>query len=157
VDEGVVLWTLLAVGTVVAIPASIIVLFWRQRKLRQQLTNLGRLYSQQNDALHRELLELKRQFENVAHPTPAVGEKEPIASPSVGEKVVVPVSVERPAPTEKPTPPEKPAPAFAPKLPPPVQPQVTTVPIAAVSIEANPEVTATQGPARFCAWCGTVH
>jgi len=65
-DDATVQFALLGFGFILVIPASIVFLFWRQRKLRQELIRLGEIDSEQNDALHRELLEVKRQLEKLS-------------------------------------------------------------------------------------------
>ncbi len=152
---AVVMWALLAVGLTLAIPASIVFLFWRQRKLRQELLRLGEIHSEQNDASHRELLEVKRQLAKLSPVTQSSQEirtEVPQAvSPAprpIPEKPAVPISVEMPA-----TVPEKPITpaAFVPK------PPIPAPPGAPPAIERKPGLGAKQGPPRFCGWCGTVH
>ncbi len=152
---AVVMWALLAVGLTLAIPASIVFLFWRQRKLRQELLRLGEIHSEQNDASHRELLEVKRQLAKLSPVTQSSQEirtEVPQAvSPAprpIPEKPAVPISVEMPA-----TVPEKPITpaAFVPK------PPIPAPPSAPPAIEPKPGLGAKQGPPRFCGWCGTVH
>ena len=80
-----VLFGLLALAT----PPLTVFLLWRQRKLRQQLLKLSELSVEQNDALHRELLELRRQM--AASPRAAEAAA-PSVSPPKTEKPPVPVT-----------------------------------------------------------------
>lgn len=106
-EDAAVLFALLAVGLILAIPVSILILFRRQRNLRLRLDEALENYSQQNDALHRELLDLKRQVANLQQtptlPSTAVAEvkKEvPVAhSPLAGvtrERISQPAAIQQP-------------------------------------------------------------
>jgi len=99
-----VLFALLAIAT----PPLTIFLFWRQGKLRQQLTTLTELSMELNDGLRRELLELKRQV---------------AASLATADRAA-PLPVEAPPSVHSvvPAPAEKPARAVAPAAPMPTEP-----------------------------------
>ena len=77
-EDAAVLFALLAVGLTLAIPVSIVILFRRQRNLRIGFDEALDNQSRQNDALHRELLDLKRQVANLRQtstlPSPSVPE-----------------------------------------------------------------------------------
>ena len=122
---------------VLATPALAIYAVWRQRQLRRQLEELARLSSQQNDALHRELLELRREV--AAFPQPS-------ASPAIH-------SEEAPQHTSATVSSKPPQPVA---LPAPGEPLVRPVSSRAPAAE-KPHVPADRTPAAFCAWCGTVH
>lgn len=121
---------------VLATPALAIYAVWRQRQLRRQVEELTHLSSQQNDALHRELLQLRRQVaafpqhfdstavhrEDTAQPTPSIVASKP----------------PQPAPPAPAGPSDLPVPGPAP---------------AAMKPDLAPNGTR---PA-FCAWCSTVH
>jgi hypothetical protein len=62
-------------------PPLAIYALWRQRKLGQRLAELTELAAKQNDALHRELLDLKRQL--AALPRVAAPPDKPPAEPPV--------------------------------------------------------------------------
>jgi len=127
-----VVFGLLAVAT----PPLTAFLLWRQRKLRRQLQQFTDLSAQQNDALHRELVELRRQVAiapRTADSTAPSDEEalRPSAVPPKPDRPVVPAVV---AHTVEPV--AKPAP------PPPVE---------------KPQVIDDRLKPAFCAWCGTVH
>jgi hypothetical protein len=104
---------------VIATPLLTVFLVWRQVKLRQQITALRELTVGQNDALHRELLELRRQVAAATRTAEAVAphhEESRTAAP------VTPASIERsPAPAARPA---EPTPSI-----PPLQTPVTVPPI----------------------------
>jgi hypothetical protein len=80
-------------------PPLAIYALWRQRKLGQRLAELTALAAKQNDALHRELLDLKRQLAalpRVAAP-PAEPRAEPSAEPPLRISAIIP-QPEQPAP-----------------------------------------------------------
>lgn len=65
----------LLVVLMLSAPPLAIYALWRQRKLGQRLAGLTALAAKQNDALHRELLDLKRQLAalpRVAAPPPSL-------------------------------------------------------------------------------------
>ena len=111
-------------------PPLAIYALWRQRKLGQRLAELTALAAKQNDALHRELLDLKRQLAalpRVAAP-PAEPRAEPSAEPPLRISAIIP-QPEQPAPppsvvlkADAPTPP-------IPVTPAPVAPN--TIPVSA--------------------------
>src|SRR5580658_4306866 len=96
VELIVILFGLLAVAT----PPLTAFLLWRQRELRQQLLSLKQLSVERNDALHRELVELKRQV--AALPLtldPAAGSVQEASrrSFSAAPTSVTPTKTEKPA------------------------------------------------------------
>ena len=131
-----VLFGLLAIAT----PPLAVYLLWRQRKLREQLLKLTETSTLQNDALHRELLELKRQV--AAFPRAADAAARVQAAPSREEASPRAPSVEPPRT-------ESPAPAI-----PAVEPAVRPVSIEAVE---KPQFVDQRSQPVFCAWCGTIH
>jgi hypothetical protein len=92
---------------------------WKQNKLRRQLQDLAALNTKQNDALHRELLELRRQI---------------AASPRIAD---APVDVPRSAPAEVLAPAQTTAAPGAPVITKPAEPAVASRPPA---VEIKPEV-----------------
>jgi hypothetical protein len=135
VELVLVVFGLLAVAT----PPLTVFLLWRQHKLRQQLLKLTESSNDRNDALHRELLELKRQVAaspRAADSAPPSHEetvrRPPVAMPPIAEKPVAP----RPGHAE--------------------EPAAKPVPVEASPIEKSPFVDKRSQPA-FCGWCGTVH
>jgi hypothetical protein len=126
-----VLFGLLAVAT----PLLTVYLLWRQRKLQQQLLELSEANNERNDALHRELLELRRQVSAVPRAADAAATSGEEAAPRAS-------SVER-ARTERP------APAV-----PTMEPAARPLPIQAVE---QPQVVDKRSQPAFCAWCGTIH
>lgn len=122
---------------VLATPALAIYAVWRQRLLRRQLEELAHLSSQQNDALHRELLELRRQV--AAFPQlsgSAAVHREDAAQPTSSI-----VASKPPQPAAPPT---------------PAEPLVRPVPSPAPAA-MKPDLPADRTRPAFCAWCGTVH
>jgi len=119
---------------VLATPVLAISALWRQRKLRSRIEELAHQTSQQNDALHRELLELRRQIIAVspaASPAPHPEASRPTVS-VVASKLSQPVVGERvPEPALK----EKPA-------------QPITAPLSALAVKTD---------LILCPWCSTVH
>jgi hypothetical protein len=135
VELIVILFGLLAVAT----PPLTAFLLWRQRELRQQLLSLKQLSVERNDALHRELVELKRQV--AALPLtldPAAGSVQEASRRSFS---AAPTSV-TPTKTEKPAVPIAPA----------VEPAAEPAPVA-----EKPHAVEQRFQPAFCAWCGTVH
>ncbi len=135
-----VLFGLLAVAT----PVLTVFLLWRQRKLRQDLLNLTASNIERNDALHRELLELRRQVaafrrteEDSAGPSHAAlpQEEEPRHIPPV-----MPPKAEKPA-----------APAAHAG-----EPAAKPVPAGAPTVE-KPQFVAERSQPALCPWCSTVH
>ncbi len=146
-----------------AAPLAICAL-WRQGKLRQQLAELTKLAAKQNDALHRELLDLRRQL--AALPRIAAPPAEPPAEPALRVSATIPqaeqpvtlpptvvlkpagptppvpaapaINVTSPGESQK-APPAVPAPPVEPKLPAPVVPPRTPAP-------AQPPVTPPRPP-----------
>ena len=108
-----VLFGLLALAT----PPLTLFLLWRQHKLRQQLLQLTDLSIERNDALHRELLELRRQVavlpraaDSAAPPHIDVSQHAPsVMPPQIGKPVapVSPISRKPVEPATVPTPTEK--------------------------------------------------
>jgi Predicted membrane protein (DUF2339) len=106
-----------------AAPLAIYAL-WRQGKLRQHLAELTELAAKQNDALHRELLDLKRQL--AALPRVAAPPTEPHAEPPLRISAITPQpeqSAPPPAVVLKPPAPTPPVPV----APVPVPPNTTPV------------------------------
>ena len=64
-DDLAVLFALLGIALFFAAPLVVVVLYWRQRKLKLRFDELVANHSRQNDALHRELLEVKREVANL--------------------------------------------------------------------------------------------
>jgi len=175
-DDLAVLFALLGVALFFAAPLVVVVLYWRQRKLNLRVDAIVANHSEQTDALHRELLELKRQLAAMQHAaereevhpahTGAPEQRhEQVASPSVVEKSP---TVERVVPIEKPVEPsrpvDKPVVAATPVTPEPVLPPAKKIeipvapPVAAAhsTAEVAPS-TSREAEAKFCSWCGTVH
>ena len=101
---------LLVVLMLGAAPLAIYAL-WRQRKLSQRLAELTELAAKQNDALHRELLDLKRQL--AALPRVAAPSAEPPAEPPLRISAITPQPEQlapSPAVVLKPTAPTPPVP-----------------------------------------------
>ena len=121
------MWLILVPFGLLAIAAPPLTLFllWRQRKLRQQLVKLTELNIQQNDALHRELLELKRQV--AATP-------QAIEPPATAYPVMPPLASVVTAP-----PVEKPATPVAPVVKKPIEPPAIPTPPVSV-VRKTPEV-----------------
>jgi hypothetical protein len=121
-----------------AAPLAIYAL-WRQGKLRQQLAELTELAAKQNDALHRELLDLKRQF--AALPRVAA----PPDQPQVEPPLRISASTPQPEPPAQP-----PAVVLKPAAPTPPAP-VAPVPVApsTASVSAAPNVVAAGEPQKF--------
>jgi len=137
-----VLFGLLAIAT----PPLSLYLLWRQHKLRQELQQLTEISTQQNDALHRELIELRRQV--AAMPRTADAAATIQAAPSHTASSQTPPSHEevlRHAPSVIPPTAEKPAVAAAHFVEPVAKP-----------VPTEPPTDKRLQPA-FCAWCGTVH
>ena len=117
---------------VLAAPVLAISAFWRQRKLRLRIEDLTRQTSQQNDALHRELVELRRQITALSTSTT---ETVPITQTPAGaapSKAPIKISVDKAGETDA--------------VPAAVRPS-TTAP-AAPPVKSEP---------AMCPWCGTVH
>lgn len=113
---------------VIATPLLTVYLLWRQHKLRQQLRELTEQSIERNDALHRELLELRRQ----------------VASVQVADAVT-------PSPAEAP---RYPTSVIPPKEKPAAPAARTAEPAPTVE---KPQFVGEQSEPAFCAWCGTVH
>lgn len=121
----------LAVLLVLVAPVLAIAAVWRQRGLRLRIEELARQTSQQNDALHRELLELRRQIAVLPQPLTHA------ASPGATGALASIAAPKPPAvPTEKPA---EPAITVAPDRPP-------AAPVPAVETGLT-----------LCPWCSTVH
>jgi hypothetical protein len=84
----------LLVVLMLSAPPLAIYALWRQRKLGQRLAGLTALAAKQNDALHRELLELKRQIAEL--PRVAAPPAEPPTEPPLRTSAITP-QPERPA------------------------------------------------------------
>ena len=129
---------LLVAGLVIATPALIVYLLVRERKLRKQLTQLGYLQSDQNDALRRELLELKKQLS--------------VMAPEM--EVAPPANAQQPAATKI----DKPVESRSTERPPaPISQTPADIPLSPVISRGKSPVAAGVQTPRFCAWCGTVH
>ena len=141
-DDVLVLFAVLAAGLVIATPALTVYLLVRERKLRQQLTQIEDLQSGQNDVLHRELAELKRQLATLtrateATPAPSAGSgTQSVAAAPTIEEAVAARSIEKPAA--------------------PVR-QPVQIPLSPVAPVGKPLAAAEAQESRFCLWCGTVH
>jgi len=159
--DPVALWVLFGFALVAGVPASIALLFWRQRSLRRELTNLAQAHSEQHDALHRELLEVKRRLSNLSQ-TQATAEVQPQTTSSVSTVIKRTTStavepnkaVGKPAFAEAPAIEKRPAWVEKPSVPP--MPPAATKPAGSPVLEREPVVAKTDGP-KFCTWCGTVH
>lgn len=121
---------------VLATPVLAISALWRQRKLRLHIEELAHQTSQQNDALHRELIELRRQLTVLTHvPAPPAKSHEQASEPSAA----TPISKSQEVTSTKPI-------SEAPPKPVPAPPH---------------EVEPTGPPAKsepiLCPWCSTVH
>jgi hypothetical protein len=117
---------------VLATPVLAIFAVWRQRKLRLRIEELAQQTSQQNDALHRELLELRRQVGVISQSARPAAPPEPFQSAA---SVV----------TQKPTVvPEKP-------------PEPAAKPIPVEPITAHPPAPPLKAEPILCPWCSTVH
>ncbi len=183
-EDAAVLFALLAVGLILAVPVSIIILFRRQRNLRLRLDETLENHARQNDALHRELLDLKRQLANVqqtvaipAQPIPEIKKefhpadtsiaepaRERISEPTpLEERSATEIPIATPPPAERPTVAEKTAVSTKPVILEPLAPaDKHEVPVnissaATSSVPKAPPAAATIGEAKFCSWCGTVH
>lgn len=120
---------------VLTAPALAAYAVWRQRQIRRGLEQLAYLNSQQNDALHRELLELRRQvaaFPQASNSAPVRREDETQIVSSIVES----------------KPPQAPAAAEEPIIRPVPSPAAAAV---------KPDLPTHRSPPTFCAWCGTVH
>jgi Predicted membrane protein (DUF2339) len=123
---------------IVATPLLTVFVFVRQQRFDRQLRELVESSAQQNDALHRELIQLRRQvesFPNTAAPSTATHESAAFHAPSV-----VPSKAERPA---------APAATIAEPISHPVPAEPAMV--------QQPAVVDKRTQPTFCAWCGTVH
>jgi len=124
---------------VLAAPVLAISAVVRQRRLRFRIEEVAQKTSQQNDALHRELLELRRQVAAFTKPASDTFHEH---TPQPAVAIIPPkpqtVTVEKPVVVEKP--------AEAPVKPAPVQPVV-----------AAPPPPPPKKENTFCPWCGTVH
>lgn len=119
---------------VLATPVLAISAVWLQRKLRLRIEELAHQTLQQNDALHRELLDLRRQINAVAQTTSPATQAE-TSQPTVfaaASKPSQPVVAER-----------TPEPAIKAN---PVEPIIA--PISATQAKSEP---------ILCPWCSTVH
>lgn len=139
-----VVFVLLALAT----PVLTIFLLWRQHKLQVQLLKLKESSIERNDALHRELLELRREVAASRRATesavPSHGTLSHGAAPAEESawrsSPVVPSWAETPA--ASPIHPVEPAPKPVPTAPPAVE---------------GPQFTDKGLQPAFCGWCGTVH
>lgn len=166
-EDAAVLFALLGVGLILAVPVSIAILLVRQRRLRLRLDEVLENHSRQNDALHRELLDVKRQVANLQQVAPPPSQAAPEIKKDVN--VAVPQTAREPisqpiaAPGETPRILEKPAVPEEPVIPEPLAPAVdkTDVSAAASSVPtpSAPGVShaAATEALKFCTWCGTVH
>jgi len=161
-----VLFALLGVALLLAVPVSIAILFWRQRRLRLKLDEALQNHSEQNDALHRELLELKRQLA-MARQDPGRPDVHPAQVPVLEqrqEKITPASFVEKSPAIERTVPPEKPAVDSKPVAPEPVVPAARKIEIA-VTPPAAPThspagitpPTPRENEAKICSSCGRVH
>jgi hypothetical protein len=124
-----------------AAPLAIYAL-WRQRKLSQRLAELTELAAKQNDALHRELLDLKRQL--AALPRAAAPPAEPHTEPS--PEPTLRISAITPQPERPSSPPAVVLKPVAPTPPVPVAP--VPVPPTATPVSAAPNVGAIGEPLK---------
>ncbi len=102
---------------------------WRQRKLRQQMDRLAEAHAKQNDALYREMVELRRQVAS-GKPLEVVGAKaSPVETPAPvsAKEPVKPAAVAPPPVVTVPVPPSAPV---TPQPAPPVAPPVPQAPAA---------------------------
>ncbi len=164
---------------VLAAPVLAIVAVVRQRRLRLRIEEVAHQTSQQNDALHRELLELRRQVATLTKPVPdtvheyAAEPTVPISAPKphtvVEKPVAVENSVEKPAVTEKPVQPV-PAQRIVAKAPSPAP--ATNVILSEGAAPRSGSAPQSKDPSQlehalpakdqkkeinFCPWCGTAH
>jgi len=134
---------------VLAAPVLAISAVVRQRRLRLRIEEVAHQTSQQNDALHRELLELRRQVATLTKPaSETVHEPASRAPAQAAPPKPQTVIVEKPVVAEKPVVVEKPVVDKIAEAPikPPAQPAVATAP----PLPQKKEII-------FCPWCGTVH
>ena len=117
---------------VLATPVLAISAVLRQRKLRLRIEELARQTSQQNDALHRELLELRRQVGTLSQSA------SPSAHPDASGPAVSVVTSKLPQPVivEKST-----------------EPLLKTAPV----VPSQPPAPAAKTEPVLCPWCSTVH
>lgn len=121
----------------VATPPLTVFLLWRQYKLRQQLQSLKELCIEQSDALHRELLELRRQVAASPRAVDSTASSQEEA-PRHASSVMRPKAEKPAAPPAHAEEPAKPLPAEA------------------TTAEKLQFVTGRSQPA-LCPWCSTVH
>lgn len=171
-EDAAVLFALLGVGVVLGVPVSIAILFVRQRRLRLRLDEVLENHSRQNDALHRELLELKRQLSNLRTDVPSqlvpeIKKEVHLAQSPAGELAEPAVIEQRarigtPVPTARPETPlvtERPAAPESPVIAEPLAP-ASKLGASPTPTSSAPQVSSggkTELPAKFCSWCGTVH
>jgi hypothetical protein len=122
---------------VVTTPLLTVYLLWRQHKLRQQVRELTERSIERNDALHRELVELRRQMAAV-QPADAVAPSHVEAPPR--------------APSAMPPKAERLAAPAAPFVEPAPEPVRSAAPAA-----KKPQTVDEKLKPALCAWCGTVH
>lgn len=184
-EDAAVLFALLTVGLILAVPVTIIILFRRQRKLRLRLDEDFENHTRQNDALHRELLDLKRQLGNLqqtaaipsqpisrvedesylAHFEVAGAVREQISqSTEIKESSTIEIPVQtKPPDAEEIAVIEKPAVSEKPVIAEPLAPAEKHEIPASISSSSTSSVhevapaAASTGETRFCGWCGTVH
>jgi len=130
-----------------AAPLAIYAL-WRQRKLSQRLAELTELAAKQNDALHRELLDLKRQL--AALPRVAAPSAEPPAEPPLRISAITPQPEQlapSPAVVLKPTAPTPPVPVVpAPSVTFPSESQKAPAAVPAPPVEQTPAAPTPTAP-----------
>jgi len=147
---------------VIATPLLTLYLLWREHELRHRLTEVADLATKQNDALHRELLDLKRQVAALPHVAAAVAEHHPeqplrvsAVVPRVEQPVATPPAAVAPKPVTPVAPPISAAPVppipERPVAPPPSVPlppveQKPLAPIAAAPPTAKPPAPAVHPP-----------
>ena len=175
------LFALLGIALFFAAPLVVAVLYWRQRQLKLRVDEIVASHSQQNDALHRELLDLKRHLANLqqtiatsSQPVTEPRTEVPLTSARVAEstpeRISQPAAKERstaetPIPTAPPRPERPPVvekPAEKPLISEPLAPvakhdvPVSISPATSSPPDLLPAAASTDKP-RFCSWCGTVH
>ena len=143
-----VLFGLLAIAT----PPLSLYLLWRQHKLRQDLLNVTQASNERNDALHRELLELRRQVAAIPRAAEAAAPIQAAPSPLASSQVAPShEEVLRLAPSV--IPPE----AGKPSAPPVHTAEPAKAVHTAVPTVEKPQFVDKRSQPSFCAWCGTVH
>jgi len=128
---------------IVATPLLAVFVFVRQQRFDRQLRQLVESSAQQNDALHRELLQLKRQVDGL----PKAAASNAAATPSPRTKDSAPLHIPSTVPGEM-AKPVVPAATLA-------EPTSHPAPVKPAGIQ--PAVIDKRTQPALCAWCGTVH